>query len=190
MSHDAPTSPHGSTPYPAPYPSPYPGAPEGAAPTETWRALPSQPPLAGWWSRVGASVLDSLVTSVPFFAAGMIGLLTSEPRVDQLGQPSPSFTAAGGLAVMLGFALTVAVSVWNRILRQGRRGQSLGKQALGIRLVSARITQPIGAAPAFGREIAHLLDGVFYVGYLWPLWDPQKQTFADKIVGSVVVRAR
>jgi uncharacterized RDD family membrane protein YckC len=35
-----------------------------------------------------------------------------------------------------------------------------------------------------------VLDGVLYLGYLWPLWDPRKQTFADKIVGSVVVRAR
>jgi hypothetical protein len=43
---------------------------------------------------------------------------------------------------------------------------------------------------AFGREIAHVLDGAVYIGYLWPLWDRLNQTFADKIVGSVVVRDR
>jgi len=33
------------------------------------------------------------------------------------------------------------------------------------------------------------LDGLpCYLGYLWPLWDSKRQTFADKIVGTVVVR--
>jgi hypothetical protein len=26
-----------------------------------------------------------------------------------------------------------------------------------------------------------------YVGYLWPLWDNKRQTFADKIMGTVCV---
>jgi uncharacterized RDD family membrane protein YckC len=32
-----------------------------------------------------------------------------------------------------------------------------------------------------------VLDGFCYVGYLWPLWDDKRQTFADKILGTVVV---
>ncbi len=34
----------------------------------------------------------------------------------------------------------------------------------------------------------HVVDGLFYVGYLWPLWDAERQTFADKIIQTVVVR--
>ena len=38
------------------------------------------------------------------------------------------------------------------------------------------------------RLLVHIfLDSFFYVGFLWPLWDPQRQTFADKIVGTVCV---
>jgi uncharacterized RDD family membrane protein YckC len=29
---------------------------------------------------------------------------------------------------------------------------------------------------------------VFYLGYLWMLWDDKKQTWQDKVVTSVVVR--
>ena len=30
---------------------------------------------------------------------------------------------------------------------------------------------------------------IFYLGYLWMLWDDKKQTWHDKVVGSSVVRA-
>ena len=35
-----------------------------------------------------------------------------------------------------------------------------------------------------------MLDGLAYVGYLWPLWDDERQTFADKILRTGVVRTR
>lgn len=41
---------------------------------------------------------------------------------------------------------------------------------------------------AFLRDLLHTVDGFFYVGYLWPLWDAERQTFADKIVQTVAVR--
>ncbi len=39
--------------------------------------------------------------------------------------------------------------------------------------------------------LAHFLDSLAcYVGWLWPLWDPKRQTFADKIMSTVVVEQR
>ena len=32
-----------------------------------------------------------------------------------------------------------------------------------------------------------ILDAVAYVGYLWPLWDDKRQTFADKIMRTIVI---
>ena len=38
------------------------------------------------------------------------------------------------------------------------------------------------------RQLAHLLDGFLCnLGYLWPIWDAKKQTFADKIMGTLVI---
>ena len=48
---------------------------------------------------------------------------------------------------------------------------------------------PIGPMNAFVRDLVHILDGMAYVGYLWPLWDDRRQTFADKIVRTVVINA-
>ncbi len=41
---------------------------------------------------------------------------------------------------------------------------------------------------ALVRDLVHIVDGFFYLGYLWPLWDAKKQTFADKILTTLVVK--
>ena len=33
----------------------------------------------------------------------------------------------------------------------------------------------------------HILDALTYVGFLWPLWDAKRQTFADMLMRTVVV---
>ncbi len=58
---------------------------------------------------------------------------------------------------------------------------------LGIKLIDEQSGQPIGAGKCFLRQICHILDGLCYIGYLWPLWDAKKQTFADKIMTTIVI---
>jgi uncharacterized RDD family membrane protein YckC len=79
--------------------------------------------------------------------------------------------------------------IWNLFIRQGSTGQSIGKQVLGLKLLRESDGQPIGAGMAFLRYIAHILDALAcYIGFLWPLWDQKRQTFADKIVSTLVVK--
>ena len=78
--------------------------------------------------------------------------------------------------------------IWN-MLRQGKTGQSIGKSAMGTYLVREADGQYIGGGLSIGRSLLHILDVIpCFVGLLWPLWDAKKQTFADKIVGTVVVK--
>jgi uncharacterized RDD family membrane protein YckC len=184
MSHDAAQCPYGPTPYPTPYPTTGEAGPGGYG-----FPAPQAPPapLAGWWSRVGAWLIDRVLAVLPYVLGTTVGLLASE-RVSAPAGDYTEFTPVTWTAFALGAAGPVAVMMWNRYVRQGCTGRSVGKQVLGIRLVSARTAQPVGAWRAFGRDVAHALDAIFYVGYLWPLWDGANQTFADKIVGSVVVR--
>jgi hypothetical protein len=59
----------------------------------------------------------------------------------------------------------------------------------GTKLVSATTGQSIGGGMGFGRAVVHILDGLpCYLGYLWPLWDSKRQTFADKIIGTYVLK--
>ena len=65
---------------------------------------------------------------------------------------------------------------------------------LNIRLVRSDDGQPVGGAVALLRDLAHLLDALpcilFPIGFLFPLWDTKRQTFADKIMNTVVVVRR
>lgn len=128
---------------------------------------------AGWGPRVGAFLIDALVTAPFYILASVLG------------------TGNNGINVLyfVFWLLGIAVQGYNRWYQQGKTGQSWGKKALGIRLVSEQSGQPIGPGMAFGRDIAHILDGLpCYIGYLWPLWDQKKQTFADKILKTIVVK--
>jgi uncharacterized RDD family membrane protein YckC len=98
-------------------------------------------------------------------------------------------------SVLSGVVLYLAFEIWNRVFRLGRRGQSIGKQALGIRVAAISHGGPIGAGTAFGRWIIQVvanaaLGCLALVDVLWPLWDDKKQALHDKVVSSVVVRAR
>jgi uncharacterized RDD family membrane protein YckC len=74
--------------------------------------------------------------------------------------------------------------------KEGTTGQTAGKKVLGIKTIKEQTGEYLGFGMAFVRYLAHIIDGLpCYIGYLWPLWDAKRQTFADKIVGSVVVRA-
>jgi uncharacterized RDD family membrane protein YckC len=121
---------------------------------------------AGWWQRVGAALLDY---GIPFVIAAII------------------FAAVKPI----GAILYVAALVWvlYNVFQGGKNGSRWGQKILGIKMVKLSDGQPIGGGLAIGRYFLHILDGIpCYLGYLWPLWDSKKQTFADKIVGSIVVR--
>lgn len=176
----APTPPPGYAP-PPPYPA-Y-GMPAYGAP-QTGTAY------AHWGLRVGGALLDGLFL-VPFYVVAFAALAAgSTTTTDVYGNSVASEN--GGAAAVAGFAYLAAFVfiIWNQCYRQGRTGYSLGKQIVGIKLIKESTAEPIGGWLAFGRQFLHLLDEIpFFLGFLWPLWDEKKQTFADKIVGSVVIVA-
>ncbi|HSE70876.1 MAG TPA: RDD family protein [Nocardioidaceae bacterium] len=154
---------------------PQPGYPQPGYPQQ-----PTEPPYANWLMRVGASLLDAVIPMPAYFVAGVGAGIT-----DASGQP----TGAGVALIAVGYLVGFAVVIWNQIVRQGRTGWSLGKQAVGIRLISEKTGAPIGAWRSFLRQVAHILDSLpCYLGYLWPLWDRKRQTFADKVMSTIVIR--
>ncbi|MFI1987705.1 RDD family protein [Actinoplanes sp. NPDC020271] len=141
-----------------------------------------QPAVAGyasWLQRVGAYLVDMLAV-LPFGIIGGIVGIDTDPVTNL-----PTYNALYWVFVLL----SVVVSGYNRWFQAGKTGQSWGKKALGLRLVDASTSQPIGAGKAFLRDLAHIADGaICLIGYLFPLWDAKKQTLADKIVSTVVVK--
>jgi uncharacterized RDD family membrane protein YckC len=70
-----------------------------------------------------------------------------------------------------------------------RNGQTPGKQMMGIRVVR-KDGQPIDAATVVVRYIGYFVNSfILGIGWLWALWDADRQGIHDKLAGTIVVRA-
>jgi uncharacterized RDD family membrane protein YckC len=132
---------------------------------------------ASFVSRAGSHLIDVVVMPAAVLVLMITLVRTRHPL-------------AAATVLLLGSLVFVLFLIWNSGYRQGRTGQSLGRRARGTRLVGAQTGRPIGFGRAVVRLIAHLIDLLpFGVGYLWPLWDERRQTFADKVCRTLVVVA-
>ncbi|QGQ18067.1 DUF2510 domain-containing protein [Cellulomonas sp. JZ18] len=152
-------------------------------------ALPWAPvPYASWVLRVAAYLLDTLAL-VPWGLAYAYAMLTATPGTDVYGTPALQPTPTGTTVLLVGVLVTWVLYIANRWVLPARTGQSLGKRAVGIRVRSEQTGTTLSVWMCLVRDFAHALDSlVLYLGYLWPLWDAKRQTFADKAVKAVVVR--
>ena len=173
--------------------------PEQAAPTST--AVDDRQPArsghAHWGKRVAATIVDVL-TQVPFYVLIVIvaiathGSHTVELGTSSDGTPvnvevSDGISGTGFALIGLIWLALLAFAVWNVVIRQGRTGRSIGKSVVGITLVKESTGSVTGPGLAFGRQVCHVVDSILLLGYLWPLWDDKRQTFADKICSTVVL---
>ena len=169
----------------------HPAAPGYPPPPSAGYAVPLRTDYARWGKRVGAMLIDHIPTYIGLiiFCAGYFAWLLRFSTTANTGSPD----LAGGLVPMIvGFAIMLAGfgwSIYNRWLVGGRTGQSLGKRVTKIRLIGELTDAPIGPTNAFVRDLVHILDGIVFVGYLWPLWDDKRQTFSDNIMRTIVVNA-
>lgn len=178
------------TDQPAPWPTPQTGRslePGTIGYVETYFG-----PVAGFGDRVLALLVDvaiSLVALLPVLVS--IPFFLAADSAERSGSGSEGLLVALGLgALLLGYLVALGVQLWNRVFRVGRRGQSIGKQVVGLRLVDARTGRPIGAGMCFAREIVSaVVNQVIYLSSLWMLWDDNRQTLADKVVTSTVIKA-
>ena len=147
---------------------------------------------ANWFKRVGAYLIDALLTSLAGFPLWIgYGILIGSTTTTTNPDGTTTTTVDGGgislLLILVGVITSVVFFVWNTCMKQGRTGYSIGKGVLGTKLIAEQTGQPIGAGMAFVRYLCHILDSICYIGYLWPLWDSKRQTFADKIMKTVVI---
>ena len=119
---------------------------------------------AGFWRRLGAAFIDGLVMDVVTYILSLI---------------------LGTSGAVIGVVATIAYYTWFH----GSTGQTPGDAALGIRVVDTETGQPIGFGRAFVRWLVSIVSGlVFLLGYLWMIWDGNKQTWHDKAARDFVVR--
>lgn len=202
MSNEQPLSPPPAMPPPPSTPPPaYPAG--GSVPAGlAWQPPPQRPggpsgPRAGFFPRLGARLIDGIVLGIPaavlFFLAFSIGgtevVVCEDPFNDgAVGLCRQPTSTAVGLAFLAGLATLVGFIFYEALLTGGKSGQTLGKRAMGIRVIDYATGGPIGTGRAIGRYLVSIISGIpFYLGYFWSLWDDEKQTWHDKAANCVVV---
>jgi uncharacterized RDD family membrane protein YckC len=129
-------------------------------------------PRAGFWARFAALFIDNVIILIIPILIIAIGA----------GSGSRGLVVIGYLLI---FAITVAYFVY---FEGGPTGQTLGKRALGIRVIDFNTGGPIGYGRAFLRLIVRGISGMIcYLGYFWMLWDKERQCWQDKAANDVVV---
>ncbi len=165
-------------------------------------ATPTDPqgrPLALWWKRVVAYLIDSIILGIPL---GIIGIIiignvqqTCTVTIGSLSSPS-SCTPTLPIARLVVFSLiSLVISLaYFATLDGSPRGQTLGKMVLNIATRDASSGLAIGPTRAALRMFIMDILGIpflllipWLLDVLWPLWDPRRQCWHDKAVGSVVV---
>lgn len=141
---------------------------------------PAPPEVATWARRLAATVLDNLML------AGVAFLVTPVLDGEPISVLSPELPFSSGAWTSPWTWVVVAVM----LLTQAYLGSTPAKLVLGIAVVGVDHGRPIGLLRTVGRTVAHVLDLILYVGYLRPLWHPWRQTYADSLASTVVLRTR
>lgn len=126
---------------------------------------------AGFGARLAAWLIDAVIIGIINVPLNLLA-----GRLDP-GGGNAAIQVLGGLITVLYF-----VCFW------GGSGQTPGKRVMHLRVVGPD-GGGIGYGRAFLRYIGYAISGlVFCLGYLWIIWDGEKQGWHDKIAGTHVVR--
>ena len=151
-------------------PPPPPGAPPPPPPPQpsgSWDPTygGASGPRATFWIRFVAALIDGL-------------LLGSVNAVIQLATDQIVSSVVG---VALGIAYTA-------YFLGSPSGQTVGMRAMGIRVIDAATGGRVDYGRCVVRYLVAIVSGLAcFLGYLWMLWDPEKQTWHDKAAGTFVV---
>jgi uncharacterized RDD family membrane protein YckC len=141
---------------------------------------------ATYGKRVGALLIDFLMSygiggTLFFVGLGMVF--------------NDSTFGLGVFLLVAGPLAGLIIGFWNKVFKEGKTGQSIGKAQMGISLVDSTTGLPLGPGRCFLRELVFgLLNGITgsvfgIIDYLWPLWDQNNERIMDKIITSRVVKS-
>ena len=159
----------------------------GAGAWGTTTTTATGPELADFGVRFAAWLLDTLVIMVVGFVVVGIGTTVLVLSASSSGDPSAVGYLVFGLTIFL--AVIVTIGYWV-LFEGGRHGQTIGKWAMGIRVTGEDRASTIGYGRAAGRALVKqfLSGAIFYIGFLWMLWDAENRTWHDYLASTRVVR--
>jgi len=134
--------------------------------------------FAGFWIRFVAKFIDGILQQVVVFVANLVlGAVISAAEA-----PTAFFVVSLTLSMLLSGAYSIFFT--------GKYGATLGKMALGLKVVRAG-GGAVGYGLAAGRFFAELLSSfTLLIGYIIAAFDDEKRTLHDRICNTRVIRTR
>lgn len=159
-----------------------------APPPPVWDATPAGQTTGygGFWIRFVAYLIDAILLNVAFWVIAVVigvNLIPADPaKID----------AEKFMAEMGKFELVALVVTWLyfALLESSARGATVGKMALGLRVVDDR-RQRISFLRATGRFFAKFISGIILlIGYIMAAFTDRKRALHDIMAGTLVVKVR
>ena len=147
--------------------------------------------FAGFWRRFVASLIDNTIICIVFFVLFMIAMIaffigaaTGEESAWIADLANPTKISSVMIFIWL-FLLVITLGYFTYF--HGTTGRTPGKMLLGLQVVNEDGT-PVTFGIAFLRSVGYLVSGaIFYLGFIWAGFDKKKQSWHDKIAGTVVI---
>lgn len=151
--------------------------PSLAPPPPVWEARPvgvSNFDYGGFWLRVVAYIVDSLVLSIPAFVVGAL-----------LGVANPALARGDGSSTLVSVAIAW---IYFALMESSGRGATVGKMAVGLRVVDEG-GQRISFLRATGRYFAKFISAmILLIGFIMVAFTDRKRGLHDLIAGTLVVK--
>jgi len=136
-----------------------------------------EPRYVGFWMRVFASIIDSLILVV------FIGLIAFAVYGMQYVRLSSEGKTLMFDLLVQGLLPALAVIVFWRY-----RGATPGKMLISAKIVDAETLGTPSTGQLIGRYFAYIVSCIFMLGFIWIAFDRRKQGWHDKLAGTVVIQ--
>lgn len=143
--------------------------------------LDSDVEYVGFWARVGAAIIDGLLTIAITFPI-LIGVYGMGVFTDQ-----SAGLVHGPAEFFISYVLPAVLTICFWRLKQA----TPGKMAISARIVDAKTGGPLSTGQSILRYVGYWVSAlVIGLGFLWVAFDARKQGWHDKIAGTLVVSVR
>jgi uncharacterized RDD family membrane protein YckC len=135
-----------------------------------------EPRYAGFWKRLLAFLIDTLILVVVFVAIAIAIYGREYVRLASQGQ-----TLLFDILVQFVLPAVAAILFWRY------RGATPGKMLVSARIVDAETLGAPSTGKLIGRYFAYIVSSIFMLGFIWIAFDKRKQGWHDKLAGTVVI---
>lgn len=138
-----------------------------------------QPEYVGFWARVGAAIIDSILMAIVLVpVARIFGIGTDLEATMRLDNPAN---------IMVNGVLPAIAVILFWMYRQA----TPGKMAIGAKIVDAKTLGKPSTGQMIGRYFAYYISTIaLLLGFVWVGIDARKQGWHDKLAGTLVIRSR